>query len=141
VMGERQRARLLSTLSSLLSEFGVPVTQVQGGFDELAEAYAGPGRFYHNLDHIRAVLDTVDSLGDLARDLPAVRLAAWYHDAVYDSRAKQNEERSADLAAARCRSWGVPAATFEAVRRLILATRDHQADAAAVDGHVLLDPH
>lgn len=138
-MDQPQRDRLLAEWSSLLSLFGVPWAEAQRGFDELAEAYAGPGRFYHNLDHIRAVLDTVDDLSDLARDLPAVRLAAWYHDAVYDSRGKDNEERSADLAAECCRGWGVAAAVVETVQRLILATKSHLADADDVDGHVLLD--
>jgi predicted metal-dependent HD superfamily phosphohydrolase len=138
-MDRSQLGHLLSEWSSLLAGFGVAALTAQDGFDELVEAYTGPGRYYHNLDHVRAVLDTVNSLGDLARDLPAVRLAAWYHDAVYDSRAKDNEERSADLAAERCRSWGVPATTVESVRQLILATKSHQAGTDDVDAQVLLD--
>ena len=138
-MDQPQRDRLLSDWLSLLGRCGVPAAEARRGFDELAEAYAGPGRFYHNLDHVRAVLATVDGLGDLARDLAAVKLAAWYHDAVYDSRAKDNEERSADLAAGRCRGWGVPPARVETVQRLILATKSHQAEADDVDCHVLLD--
>src|SRR5204862_396307 len=83
-------------------------------------------RVYHNLDPVAAVLDTVGGLLDLARDPVAVRLAAWFHDAVYDSRAGDNEERSAALAESRLTGWGVPPPTVAAVRRLILATKTHQ---------------
>src|SRR5262245_43464626 len=137
-MDQPQRDCLQSGWLSLLGRFGVPATDAQAGFEELADAYAGADRFYHNLDHIRAVLATIDSLADLARDLPAVQLAAWYHDVVYDSLARDNEERSADLAAARCAGRGVPASTVGTVRRLILATTSHHADADDVDAHILL---
>src|SRR5262249_52057387 len=138
-MDQPQRDCLRSGWLSLLSRFGVPATDAQASFAELADAYTRADRFYHNLDHIRAVLSTIDSLADLAGDLPAVQLAAWYHDVIYDSRARDNEERSADLAAVRCLGWGVPAATVGTVRRLILATKSHHADAYDVDAHILLD--
>jgi len=134
-----QKHDYFSRWVDLLSPYSVPETALWHGFEELVEAYGGPGRFYHNLDHIIAVLDTIGQLADLARDLSAVRLAAWYHDAVYDSRASDNEERSAALATERCVSWGVPAETVETVRRLILATKTHQAVADDIDCHILLD--
>jgi predicted metal-dependent HD superfamily phosphohydrolase len=138
-MGQPQRDCLLSRWLSLLSLFGVPATDAQASFEELADAYAGAARFYHNLDHIRAVLATIDGLADLAGDLPAVQLAAWYHDVIYDSRARDNEERSAEFAGARCSGWGVPVSTVGTVRRLILATKRHHANADDVDAHILLD--
>lgn len=136
-MDQDARDRLAADWIGLLH--GLGEDEARRGFDELAAAYSAPGRFYHNLDHVRAVLDTVDGLADLARDVAAVRLAAWYHDAVYDSRAGDNEERSAALAAERCAGWGLPAPTVETVVRLIRATKTHQADPADVDGSILLD--
>ena len=50
-----------------------------------------------------AVLDT---LGAEAEN-PALQLAVWYHDAVYDSRASDNEERSAELARHELRSLNI----------------------------------
>ena len=44
-------------------------------FEEIREHYAGPGRFYHTLDHVQSVLETVESLGSYARNLNAVKLA------------------------------------------------------------------
>ena len=65
-------------------------------FEEVREKYAQSGRFYHTLDHIENGLETVERLGSHARNQNAVKLAAWLHDVVYESRATDNEERSAD---------------------------------------------
>ena len=50
------------------------------------------GRFYLTLDHVQNVLETVESLGSYARNLNAVKLAAWLHDVIYDSKASDNKE-------------------------------------------------
>ena len=67
--------------------------------DELVRAYEAADRHYHDLRHIEALLA-------LARDQPlldsaAVEAAIWFHDAIYDTRRNDNEERSAKLAVAR----------------------------------------
>jgi predicted metal-dependent HD superfamily phosphohydrolase len=138
-MNQQERDALQSAWLRLLGGFGVPEVAARAGFDELAAAYDEPGRFYHNLDHLADVLRTVDGLADLAWDPAAVRLAAWFHDAVYDSRALDNEERSSALAKAHCESWGIPRATIDTVRRLILATKMHPFDPEDRDEAVLLD--
>ena len=64
----------------------------------LEAAYGDSTRGYHDLLHLAEVLEHVDEL--MADDDPsreAVLLAAWFHDAVYDGRA-DDEERSAQLA-------------------------------------------
>lgn len=72
---------------------GVDPTRAQELFRELEQAYRGPGRFYHTLDHIQAMLGCIERLRDYASDLSALRLAAWFHDCVYDPRASDNEEQ------------------------------------------------
>jgi predicted metal-dependent HD superfamily phosphohydrolase len=108
-------------------------------FADLVAAYGAPGRFYHNLDHLADVLATVRARGGQARDLTAVRFAAWFHDAVYDPRAADNEERSAAWAERALGELGVPPATAETVRRLILLTKTHAAEPEDSDGCALLD--
>jgi predicted metal-dependent HD superfamily phosphohydrolase len=70
-----------------------------------------------------------------------VQLAIWFHDAVYDTRAKDNEERSAAFAVEVLQPLGVPTPTVEHVARLVratahLASPDAPADA---DTATLLD--
>src|SRR3954468_19597326 len=71
--------------------------------DELMARYREPHRHYHGLTHILRVLRTIDDLlaATPVDDPAAVRLAAWYHDAIYDPRAPGgvNETASAELAA------------------------------------------
>src|SRR6266536_2567442 len=102
------------------------------GADELGarllERWSEPHRHYHTPDHLAAVLAVVDEYADLAGDADAVRLAAWWHDAVYDPRAEDNEERSAALAEAALPAVGVPAARVADADLAILA-----APAAAYD--------
>ena len=54
-------------------------------------AWSEPHRRYHGLAHLAAVLGLVAQLEAAATDPAAVRLAAWYHDAVYDPTRQDNE--------------------------------------------------
>ncbi|TMR98672.1 metal-dependent phosphohydrolase [Nonomuraea basaltis] len=107
---------------------------------ELIARWAEPHRRYHTLDHLAAVLDAAAHLAGEADDLAAVRLAAWFHDAVYDGRPGWDEERSAQLAQSRLPRCGVPAARIAEVARLVRLTAAHDtlADGDA-NGAVLCD--
>ena len=71
----------------------------RAGSDALSSAYGDPGRAYHNLNHIGDCLLRFDEHARLAADPVAVEFAIWFHDIVYDTRAADNEERSAVTAA------------------------------------------
>lgn len=102
---------------------------------DLINRWSEPHRRHHGLAHLVAVLSLVD--GPTSSD--AVRLAAWYHDAVYDPTRFDNEECSAELAAATLPTVGVDRATVAEVSRLVLVTRTHQYDAADTDAALLCD--
>ena len=71
----------------------------RAGWTALADAYGEPSRAYHNMHHIGDCLLRFDEHAHLADDRVAVELAIWFHDMVYDTRAADNEERSAVMAA------------------------------------------
>ena len=108
-------------------------------FSELEARYSEPQRAYHNLEHVRQVLHTVERLAAYVENLAQVQAAAWLHDVVYDPRASDNEARSAAYAGARLTVLGQTSGFSAAVRRLILLTRDHQTTSDDADGCVLLD--
>lgn len=85
---------------NLLAPFGVTPAAAYPAFDRLVEAYSEPHRHYHNLEHVGEVLRVVGRLsaGLSLADVSALQLAVWYHDAIYDPKAKDNEERSAAFA-------------------------------------------
>ena len=120
----------------LLRTWGVPPIQADRTFEEIAQAYSGSGRFYHTLDHVLAVLATVESLATHAINLNAVKLATWLHDVIYDSKASDNEERSAQYAERLCEELAIPEGP--PVASLILKTKTHDSGGDA-DAQVLID--
>ena len=120
----------------LLSDWAVDPALADRTFEEVREHYAGPGRFYHTLDHVQNVLHTVESLGSYTRHRNAVKLAAWLHDVIYDSRASDNEERSADYSERLCEKLSITEGRL--VAALIRKTKTHDAEGDA-DAQVILD--
>ncbi len=88
--------------------------------DELLAAWDRAG--YHDLLHLTEVLDRLDRLsGAGARfDATTAALAGWFHDAVYDG-AADDEERSAQWA-----ERALPAAYADEVARLVRMTAHHR---------------
>lgn len=105
----------------------------------LTRHYSGPDRHYHNLRHVAEVLRLLEQFEAGAADYDALRFAAWFHDAVYDTRSRTNEEESAALAGRALAELGVPPERAEAARRLILATRGHEAEDDVPDIGLFLD--
>lgn len=104
----------------------------------LRQRYAEPGRHYHDQVHVDALLARLRELRDRFVDAEAAELAIWFHDAIYNPRAGDNEERSAELARRTLASFGAPAARVDAVSRLILATK-HDAVPAEADARLVVD--
>ena len=97
--------------------------------DDVLARHREPHRRYHTVAHVAWVLRVVDELLRLETvpDPPAIRVAAIFHDAVYDARHADNEARSADLAAAATTRLGWSSERSALVSRLILATAAHEA--------------
>ncbi|MGP4097625.1 HD domain-containing protein [Nonomuraea sp. KM90] len=107
---------------------------------ELLARWSEPHRRYHTRTHLAAVLAAVEPLATEAEDATAVRLAAWFHDAVYDGRPGWDEERSAQLAQSRLPGCGVPAGRVATVARLVRLTAAHDTlGPGDHDGAVLCD--
>ncbi len=109
---------------------------------ELIARYGEAHRRYHTGDHLIAVLDLVDELtapAAPAASADAVRLGAWFHDAVYDPARADNEERSARLAERMLADTDLPAATVREVARLVRLTETHDPAAHDRNGEVLCD--
>jgi predicted metal-dependent HD superfamily phosphohydrolase len=107
-------------------------------FEVLAKRYAEPHRHYHTAQHIEECLTEFDSARHLAHQPAAVELAIWFHDAIYDTRATDNEEQSAVLSE-RCLSDAGATDTLRlAVRDLVLVTKTHEAS-ENIDAPLLVD--
>ncbi|MEU6282273.1 hypothetical protein [Streptomyces sp. NPDC047028] len=107
--------------------------------DNLLARWQEPQRHYHTLTHLTAVLDHIDTLETYAADPELVRLAAWFHDAVYLPDRSENEERSAHLAERALAEAGVPAPATAEVARLVRLTVTHDPTGSDTNGQVLCD--
>ena len=65
-------------------------------------------------------------------------MALWFHDAIYDPQAADNEQRSADWAVAELTRHGVGATSVQHVHALIVATC-HSATPSDPDQQLLVD--
>ncbi|WP_222846704.1 HD domain-containing protein [Chitinolyticbacter meiyuanensis] len=106
--------------------------------DALLAAYAEPQRRYHTRQHLAECLALLMRYRDLAAEPAEVEIALWFHDAVYDVKASDNEARSADWAALELTAASVQPSRIARVRELILTTR-HDAVPQGEDARLLVD--
>lgn len=106
--------------------------------DDLLRRYAEPHRRYHTLQHLGECLQLFDRVRAAADHADEVEIALWFHDAVYDLQAADNEERSALWAREALLHAGVAPAAARRVHDLVLATRHAQAPVTR-DEQVLVD--
>jgi len=124
---------------------GVDGPDVDRAGRDLLARYAEPHRRYHTQQHLAEVLTALDLIAldlialDVAGGGSTARLAAWFHDAVYDPRWADNEERSAALASKVLPGLGLPPAVVEEIARLVRLTATHDADPHDAAGAALCD--
>lgn len=64
---------------------------------DLVRRYSEPHRRYHTCDHIAHCLKQFDLAADLMDNCDAVEMGLWFHDAIYEPGAADNELESAQL--------------------------------------------
>ena len=106
-------------------------------YEVLTRAYAEPQRHYHNQQHIAECLAEFDAARHLAQQPAAVELALWFHDAVYDPKAGDNEEKSAAMARSCLEASGL-SKLDATVSELVMATKSHSTEAGP-DAALMVD--
>lgn len=107
-------------------------------FAALATRYAEAHRHYHTAQHIAECLAQFDATRGLCENPGEVELAIWFHDAIYDPRAEDNEEKSAQWARRVMSEAGIGAGAGQRVSELIMATR-HATLPDTADGQIMVD--
>lgn len=106
---------------------------------KIAEEYQAENRSYHNFEHVENLLSFLNERKQEIRDLDGVKFAAWFHDVVYDTGAKDNEEKSAQYAQNYLEQLGIPEEIIAHVVALIMATVKHEVIENDYDSAIFLD--
>ena len=109
--------------------------------ESLIRRYSEPQRRYHTVDHLAFVLDRINEFAVSGNDLFLVRLAAWFHDAVYAIPAREltNEEASARLAVRSLIDAGMDQEDINEVTRMVRLTATHMPPPGDKNGSLLCD--
>ncbi len=125
----------------LLSRLGASSPGLDDSAAKLLAAYSAPSRHYHSAAHLADVLEKLDwaktalqesgELGmmtpvEAAKMFDVIELALWYHDAVYDAKAKDNEALSRDWFLADAKKFGLGDDIARDVAALIDLTAHHK---------------
>lgn len=137
----REESRYAPDRAALAARFAGLVTRLGGVaseavFARVYEAWSGPARRYHNVEHLVDCLRALDAVagGDEAE------LALWYHDVVYEPGATDCEERSARQLLADAAEMGIPGAQVAAVPGGAASERAAAAVRATAHGGAVSDP-
>ncbi|WP_299891490.1 hypothetical protein [uncultured Lacinutrix sp.] len=95
-------------------------------WNEIKTNYTSKTKHYHNLTHIYNMLLQAGDFKAEINNLDAFKFAIWYHDIIYKSSKKDNEEKSALFAKKRLKSFNFTEKRIEIVEKLIISTKKHQ---------------
>lgn len=107
-------------------------------FSDLVRRYQEPHRAYHTLRHLEECFARFDEAAGQAERPGELLVGLWFHDAVYDTHAADNEVRSAALAGEVIGRAGGGGELATRVGELVLATR-HDARPAGLDQALIAD--
>ena len=102
---------------------------------DLLVRWSEPARRYHTTRHLVEVfwaLEELEKAGEIDdRQCSVARLAAWFHDAIYNPEAEpgSNEADSAVLARKTLQQLGIGDEDMAVIKRLVRLTAGHDADA------------
>jgi predicted metal-dependent HD superfamily phosphohydrolase len=114
------------------------VDQPRETFAALQAGYSESHRAYHNAAHIADCLAQLDTVREMVVHPNAAEMALWFHDAIYDPKASDNEEKSAAWAVQVLSDRKAGPETVKRVANVILATK-HQAVPDDLDDKIIVD--
>lgn len=99
---------------------------VESLWQTIVKNYSGKSRYYHNLTHIDAMLKLAEENKEQIIDINLLLFAIWFHDIIYKSSKKNNEEKSAEFATAIFRKLSFKETQIKHISELIISTKKHQ---------------
>lgn len=130
---------LQHTWRELLSRYSTDEQLINRTFDELVTHYSAPGRFYHDVSHLQALLALQQEYAPMIRNNDILQLAIFFHDIIYNVPGPDNEEQSALAAGRFLQQTSFPSYQIITVMDYIRATKHHAGDEHDDDLYFFLD--
>lgn len=92
----------------------------------LEKKYRGTQRYYHNFNHLEAMFKGLFSIQEQIQDIEIIQFAIWFHDIIYNSYKKNNEQKSAEEAVKFLSLSSFPKEKIDKVAVYINATQKHE---------------
>lgn len=117
---------LKDTYYQLARQYTKDEKKISGYWSEIETKHSTNVRYYHNLTHLENLVTQLSLVKQDIADWNTILFSVFYHDIVYAATQKDNEEKSAQLAAARLKALSVPPLQIQKCVAQILATQSHQ---------------
>ena len=120
---------IINELRSFWEELVFPYTGdkqlIQTSWDELFRHYTLPERYYHNLNHVYALIQFIEQNKSHILNYHALLFSAFYHDVFYDVSRNDNELLSAQIAEQRLQELNVDKSIISLTAKIIRQTASH----------------
>lgn len=116
---------LQNIFTQLLRNSTLDESYIKLFWSEIEKHYSLKGRHYHTLAHLQNMYEQLLLVKDKIEGWDTVLFSLFYHDIIYKSTVKDNEEQSAAIAVNRLQQIQYPTQKIELCRQHILATKSH----------------
>lgn len=93
---------------------------------EIFKHYSSKNRYYHNLNHIYNMFQHMYNIETEIEELDEFKFSIWYHDIIYKSTRKDNEEQSALTASKRLKVLNIDKTSIQKIEQLIISSHKHE---------------
>jgi predicted metal-dependent HD superfamily phosphohydrolase len=116
---------LKETFLTLVCKYCSDEVIINDLWNEIVYCYSKRKRHYHTLAHVENVLKQLEAIKQYIEDWDTILFTLFYHDIIYSSLKKDNEEKSALLAEKRMIQLGVSSISIDKCKNQIIATKQH----------------
>ncbi|PXV69147.1 putative metal-dependent HD superfamily phosphohydrolase [Dysgonomonas alginatilytica] len=116
---------LKTIFTELVKKYTADTLLSKNLWNEIVINYCDAGRYYHNLNHLEAIISELSDVKDSIPCWDTAMFSVFYHDIVYNALRSDNEAQSADKAQLRLQEIGFPKDQTTQCILQILATKGH----------------
>lgn len=109
----------------LIRKYSIDLELPEKLWEEIEVAYKSKKRHYHNLIHLENLYQQLIVIKPQIEDWDTILFSLFYHDVIYNTLRKDNEDKSAKLAQKKLEQISYSELKIEKCVQQILATKAH----------------